>query len=162
MYADLGGKGLRRGSATMLLRLFHSDLKPRRKRRARFGRRPPATPEFLLCALAFVVLAGSFATRAAAQGSGDEAKVKPAENSAGQPAAPPAQPGSPPDSENIAVRVEVVNVPVTVLDKRGLPIIDLAQEDFRVPRRLSRRLHRGLPGMGQPRAGESSAAIDDT
>jgi VWFA-related protein len=30
------------------------------------------------------------------------------------------------------VRVEVVNVPVTVLGKRGLPIIDLTQTDFQV------------------------------
>ncbi|HUU13491.1 MAG TPA: VWA domain-containing protein [Terriglobia bacterium] len=82
--------------------------------------------------MAFLVLAGSFATRAVAQGSGDKAKVKSAENSAGQPVAPPAQPGSPSDSENIAVRVEVVNVPVTVLDKRGLPVIDLTQEDFEI------------------------------
>ncbi len=33
---------------------------------------------------------------------------------------------------NIRVRVEVVNVPVSVLDKRGLPVIDLKPEDFRV------------------------------
>ena len=32
----------------------------------------------------------------------------------------------------IRVRVEVVDVPVTVLGKRGLPIIDLTQTDFRV------------------------------
>ena len=40
---------------------------------------------------------------------------------------------SPATSKNkIRVRVEVVNVPVTVLGKRGLPIIDLTQTDFRV------------------------------
>jgi VWFA-related protein len=32
----------------------------------------------------------------------------------------------------IRVRVEVVNVPVTVLGRRGLPIIDLTQDDFQV------------------------------
>jgi len=40
---------------------------------------------------------------------------------------PPAAP-----REQIRVRVEVVNVPVTVLDRRGLPVLDLNQEDFEV------------------------------
>jgi len=40
-------------------------------------------------------------------------------------------PPSPP-RDQIRVRVEVVNVPVTVLDRRGLPVLDLNQDDFEV------------------------------
>src|SRR5262249_25269938 len=38
----------------------------------------------------------------------------------------------PSDQSSISVTVRVVNVPVTVLDKRGLPVIDLTRDDFRV------------------------------
>jgi VWFA-related protein len=55
------------------------------------------------------------------------------------PPGPASNQGTTPTSpEKIGVRVEVVNVPVTVLDKRGRPVIDLNKEDFQV-------LENGIP-----------------
>ena len=44
----------------------------------------------------------------------------------------PNEAGPAASKNKIRVRVEVVNVPVTVLGKRGLPIINLTQNDFKV------------------------------
>ena len=49
-----------------------------------------------------------------------------------QTSTPPDQAGLPASKNRIRVRVEVVNVPVIVLSKRGLPVIDLTQNDFQV------------------------------
>ena len=50
-----------------------------------------------------------------------------------QPSPAAAREETPPSTASpVRVRVEVVNVPVTVLDKRGRPVIDLNKEDFEV------------------------------
>ncbi len=50
---------------------------------------------------------------------------------ANQPAQNPAQ-GTTAAKQPIRVRVQVVNVPVSVLDKRGFPVIDMTQKDFQI------------------------------
>ena len=49
-----------------------------------------------------------------------------------RPATRPGETAPPASKEKIKVRVQVVDVPVTVVGKRGLPIIDLTQSDFQI------------------------------
>jgi VWFA-related protein len=62
-----------------------------------------------------------------------QAQTKPPAPSApGGSQSAPRPENTPATNKPLRVRVEVVNVPVTVLGRRGLPIIDLTQSDFQV------------------------------
>lgn len=94
-------------------------------------------------AAAFLMMAGSLACfavlRAGAQAQAPAASPVAQEtaSSGSSRAAPPSAgpsstAGASSNNNNIRVSVQVVNVPVTVLDKRGMPVIDLSQKDFRI------------------------------
>jgi Ca-activated chloride channel homolog len=100
-----------------------------------------------LCRSTLLMVAGYLAAGAAVQALGqaqapgadpvahETASSGSSGPTAAAPAGTPAVPASPADAgskNNIRVNVQVVNVPVTVLDKRGTPVIDLSQKDFRI------------------------------
>jgi VWFA-related protein len=74
--------------------------------------------------------APAFLLRAQSSPSGSAAST--ANNPAQGPSTRPDQTVPPTSKNRIRVRVEVVNIPVTVIGRRGLPIIDLTQDDFQV------------------------------
>lgn len=81
----------------------------------------------LTLALFGLLVAEPFATWAQ-QGNSGAAAAPPSATKSG--ASTSTQSGV--DQDRIKVHVEVVNVPVTVLDKRGNPVIDLTQNDFKI------------------------------
>lgn len=94
----------------------------------RLLRRPKLRLALFSCPAIFLALLASpavaFQGAVAKNGTPDVAASQP-------PATTPAQP--PADKQTVITRrVQVVNVPVTVLDKRGFPIIDLTENDFRI------------------------------
>ena len=86
-----------------------------------------------LSALVFLVwLCGVTVYLLRAQNAPPSAAASGAGSAAPQTSTPPHEAGPPVSKNKIRVRVEVVNVPVIVLGKRGLPVIDLTQDDFKV------------------------------
>lgn len=100
---------------------------------SRYAMRPPRRRVSTIGALAVLGLAAGLTTALwGSQEPAPRAEAKPA-SAAAAPATDSSREAAAPGSRhNIRVRVEVVNVPVTVLGKRGLPVIDLKKEDFQV------------------------------
>src|SRR5579872_1566815 len=101
---------------------------------------PPVGARFFRAAVAFFTLSGALvlvplALRALQNPAGSPGSAAASAQTA--PATDPAsaQPKSSTDTtgnNKIKVNVQVVNVPVTVLDKQGLPVVDLTQDDFKI------------------------------
>jgi VWFA-related protein len=86
-----------------------------------------------LAALVFLVgLCGAAACLLQAQSTPSGSAASGGNNPAHRATTRPDETGPASSKNKIRVRVQVVNVPVTVIGKRGLPIIDLTQSDFQI------------------------------
>ena len=85
----------------------------------------------LTVALFGLLMAEPLATWAR-QGTSGAAGTAPSAPENGSPGVPSSGTNSKANNPTIKVPVTVVNVPVTVLDKRGNPVIDLNQNDFKI------------------------------
>lgn len=88
-------------------------------------------------ALAALLAGALFWNFAPAAQQPDQKPAAPAQASAPAPTSgqTPAQPDGnppPPSNNNIKVRVNVVNVPVSVIGKNGVPVIDMTKDEFQV------------------------------
>jgi VWFA-related protein len=96
----------------------------------------PKAPWLLATCIAGLAMAGLLTCLPRTAWSLQDSSGTPvAKASAPEPVSANVQPqGASPTNGNqkIKVHVEVVNVPVTVLDKRGLPVIDLSKNDFKI------------------------------
>jgi len=89
----------------------------------------------MICALGLAIYSlGSAALLRAVQNPAEKAdsNTSPSRSPRAQNNPPPSTATSASNTTRIRVRVEVVNVPVSVLDKRGLPIIDMRKEEFEI------------------------------
>ncbi len=84
----------------------------------------------VVCALAWVIYVS--VSPAIAPGSQKPAGKAGDQSAAARDPSSPASTKLTSNEHQIRVRVEVVNVPITVLDKRGLPVIDLSKGEFEV------------------------------
>ncbi len=91
---------------------------------------PSLSVRGLVCG--FVLGAACAALLLTASTLAQKPETKPAQAATAQATSPANQNPASAGQKPLRVRVEVVNVPVSVLDRRGLPVIDLKKEDFQV------------------------------
>ena len=107
------------------LEMFQSLIRLQNVAPHRSFRRPGSR-----CALSCLALVAALALAATPARAGQQAGADSAQPS--QPAGASAQPAKSDEQKPIRIQVQEVNIPVTVLSKRGIPVIDLDQKEFKI------------------------------